>query len=222
MTNHHSTLHRAPRERPTCLPARTADLAKLVEAARAGEQWAWTALVVRLRPTVMATARRHRLSAADCDEVAQRTWIRLLRGISAITAPAQLGAWVATTARNESLRLLSEQGRREVPLASPGEQAEHVDLDAGLVCSERRAALERALEQVPRRQRELIRLMMREPEPSYAQISAALGMPVGSIGPTRARCLARLRRDERLAHAVGRRPADCGRSRARPPADAAG
>ena len=212
MTPHDShrraRLHRA-RTSPQCLPMRTTELGKLVNAAAAGEEWAWTALVVRFRPTVMAVARRHRLCAADCDEVAQRTWLRLLRNISEITTPAQLGAWVTTTARNESLRLLSGAARRELLVDAHADQAADVDLDAGLVADERRGALLRALDQVPARERALVRLLMVDPTPSYEDISAALGIPIGSIGPTRGRCIARLRRDPELARKVGRRSSAC-------------
>jgi RNA polymerase sigma factor (sigma-70 family) len=184
---------------------RTEDVARLVACAAAGEEWAWTALVVRFRPTLTAVARRHRLGAADADEVEQRTWLRLMRSIGAIHQPAQLRAWLITTARRESLRLLAE--RREDPVAEPPEpRQDDADDTPEATADECRLALERALQHVTPRQRALLRLLMQNPTPSYEDISKALGIPVGSIGPTRARCLERLRGDERLARAVGAQP----------------
>jgi RNA polymerase sigma factor (sigma-70 family) len=210
---HHSRT-RPPRGRgtQTCIPMRTTDVRRLLRSATAGEEWAWTALIVRFRPTVMTIARRHRLTAADCDEVAQRTWLRLLRHIETIEQPSQLGSWLATTARNESLRLLGRYPR-ETLVADAPERAEDLDLTAAVSAAERYEALGRALERVTERERALVRLLMRDPTPSYRDISRTLGMPVGSIGPTRARCIARLRRDPHLIRAVGAGPGDRGTAR---------
>jgi RNA polymerase sigma factor (sigma-70 family) len=185
------------------------DLTALVEAVAAGDDRAWSALVARFRPTVVAVARRHRLSEADQNEVAQETWVRLLRSIEGLTSPESLPAWLATTARNESLRLLrADRGHvslDEHALPEPaGDESALVDRVAG---REREAALHRALDGVPVQQRRLLRMLVAESEPTYAQVSAALDIPIGSIGPTRARCIARLRGDEELARVVGAIPA---------------
>jgi RNA polymerase sigma factor (sigma-70 family) len=207
---------RPPRRTTACSPLSVSEVATLVAHAAAGEVWAWTALIVRFRPVATAVARRHRLSPDDCEEVAQRTWLRLLGAIERLDRPAQLGAWVATTARHESLRLLGQ--RREEPVEAPPEPGVVPDADGDVTAEECREALDRALAAVPARQRELMRLLMRDPTPSYEQISRALGIPIGSIGPTRARCIARLRTDRRLARAVGATAIDCGRPA--PPAQA--
>ena len=94
------------RNSPTCIPMRSGDLAAVVEAARAGHEWAWTALITRFQPMVLRIARRHRLAATEQDEVVQETWLRLFRNLGRIDRPAALRGWIATTARNESVRRL--------------------------------------------------------------------------------------------------------------------
>jgi RNA polymerase sigma factor (sigma-70 family) len=199
------------RNSPTCIPMRSGDLAAVVEAARAGHEWAWTALITRFQPMVLRIARRHRLAATEQDEVAQETWLRLFRNLGRIDQPAALRGWIATTARNESVRRLHSCSR-ETPVEQDAlpEPRMDPDMDASLVARERRAALDRALRRVPDRQARLLRILMTEPEPSYEQVSAALGIPIGSIGPTRARGIERLRGDVHLASALDARPATSG------------
>jgi RNA polymerase sigma factor (sigma-70 family) len=168
-----------------------------VLAARRGDERAWSTLVARFGGTIRAIARRHRLDQADQDEVVQRTWLRLVESIHAVRDPAALPGWLATTARRECFRI--QQGRaREVlhgDVAVPGEQAAVEDT---VFAAERSRALHGALERLPGRERALLRLQLTHPALDYGQIGWRLGMPVGSIGPTRGRSLARLRRDAQL------------------------
>jgi RNA polymerase sigma factor (sigma-70 family) len=197
---------RRVRNSPACIPMRSGDLAAIVDAARAGHDWAWTALITRFEPMVLGIAARHRLAPCERDEVAQETWLRLFRSLERIDRPAALMGWIATTARNESLRRL-RSSKRETPVedrALPEPKTEP-DMDAPLVARERREALDRALQRVPGRQRRLLRMLMTEPAPSYEQVSAALGIPIGSIGPTRARGIKRLRGDVDLASVLDAR-----------------
>ena len=189
-------------------PADAAELERLVSAAATGSGAAWTALVERFTARVRAVARAHRLAAHDADDVAQTTWLRLLEHIGEIRDARAVGAWLETTARRESLRKLGA-ARRERPTEDEQIGLEPVaPLDeARLVESERRAALTRSLERLPSRQRRLLGMLVDESEPSYLEISRALDMPVGSIGPTRVRALARLRRDEGLACLADEQPA---------------
>jgi RNA polymerase sigma factor (sigma-70 family) len=188
-----------PRDRPHVCD----DLGSLVRAASRGDERAWSVLVRRLEPAVRAVARRHRLGHADQEEVVQRTWMRLVAHVGCIRDPAALPGWLTTTARRESLSLLSR--RREVPVEEPRpDDAAPTDVHERLLDEERRAALLCALDALPPRQRALMRTLVARPAMSYDQLSVALGLPRGSIGPTRQRSLARLRRDPHLREAVRR------------------
>lgn len=174
------------------------DVAVLVRRAAGGDERAWNTLVDRFDGTVRAIARAHRLSGSDAADVAQTTWLRLVEKLPQLDSPERVGAWLATTARNECLRVLRAR-RRMVPAGHDedfrAEEADDRDVEAELIAGERERAVRDALHTLPARQRALLRLIASEPAPSYDEISAALGMPVGSIGPTRQRALARLRRE---------------------------
>jgi RNA polymerase sigma factor (sigma-70 family) len=171
----------------------------LVRAAAAGDGRAWDDLVRRYGGAIRSVTRGHRLSDADADDVAQTTWLRLLRSIDRLEDPAAVGAWLVTTARRESLRVL--QGRtREFPTDEPAllDEPDPASVEERVAEDERREALRRAVRELPARPRALLELLLASPDPSYAEVGAALGIPVGSIGPTRERSLARLRRDPRV------------------------
>jgi RNA polymerase sigma factor (sigma-70 family) len=179
------------------------DIERVVRAASAGDRAAVSELVERFAVRVRLVARQHRLAAHDVEDVVQTTWLRLLEHAHTIREPTAVGAWLETTARRESLRIIRASGRErptnnelvlDAPVAPVGEQR--------LRAAEDRAALAGALKQLPDDRRELLSMLFAEPTPSYAEISRALDMPVGSIGPTRARCLARLRADRDLVDLV--------------------
>ena len=167
---------------------------ELLGAAAGGDEGAWGELVDRFTGLVWATARAHRLSAADAADVVQTTWLRLVEHLDRIRDPAGLGGWLATTARHECLRVLRLQGRM-VPTGEPdfAQPTADDELDARLLERERDSLLWRAFAGLSERCQALLRLVASPLEPSYAEIGAALGMPIGAIGPTRARCLDRLR-----------------------------
>jgi RNA polymerase sigma factor (sigma-70 family) len=172
-----------------------------VAAAAAGDEAAWAMLVLRFEGTIRAVARRHRLPHADQDEVVQRTWGRLVESIGSIRDPAAIGGWLATTARRECLRLHRDHAREVLDdhVTAVGEQG---SADEVVIAAERSDALHRALDRLPGRQRALLWLHVTHPALDYRQIGGALGMPVGSIGPTRGRSFARLRRDAQLLSAL--------------------
>jgi len=181
-------------------PEPSGDLASLLLMASAGDEGAWAALVQRFTARIRSVARMHRLAHHDAEDIVQTTWLRLLEHLEQVRDPAAVGAWLHTTARRESLRVLRGGARErptddEVLAARP---AEGDDAAAGLEAAERRDALVAALAELPEHQSRLLRLMVSEPAPSYTEISRALSMPIGSIGPTRQRGVERLRRDERL------------------------
>ena len=177
---------------------------QLLETASAGDQRAWDALVERYNSLLWSVARSHRLSAPDAADVVQTTWLRLVEHLDSIADPDRLPGWLATTARRECLRLLRRAGRDiqsytalvDVPDDAP-------ELDAGLLRDERDAALWRALALLDEFCQQLIRVLMADPPPSYAEASAILGIPIGSVGPSRGRCLAKLRRHAGITAGLG-------------------
>ena len=194
MTTAFETQSRAARRSPARLSAE--EVASLASAAAAGDQSAWERLVEEFSGLVWAVTRAHRLSRSDAADVAQTTWLRLVEHIGRIQDPGRLGAWLATTARRECLQVL-----RTVARTMPAEdevlerEASETTVDADVLLAERDAALWQAFDRLPARDQALLRLLVADPTPSYDEIGAALGMPIGSIGPTRARCLERLRRE---------------------------
>jgi RNA polymerase sigma factor (sigma-70 family) len=176
------------------------DLPGVVRAARDGNRAAWNLLVARYSGLIWGVARAHRLGDADAADVVQTTWLRLVEHLDEIRNPEGVGAWLATTARHECLRVL-RIGQRHV--LTDGfelpEEATDAGLDARLLREERDAALWRAFSQISERCARLLRMLVADPPPSYEEVGAALDMPIGSIGPTRARCLEQLRK--RLATA---------------------
>lgn len=168
----------------------------LVGAAAKGDQEAWNELVERYNGLVWSVARGYGMSAADAADVAQTTWLRLVERLSTIREPERVGAWLATTARNECRQTL-RRGGRQIP-TDDVYQLEPRDpvtppVEAGLLAAERDDVLWRSVEDLPEACRRLVRVLMADPPPTYEEVSAALEMPVGSIGPTRGRCLERLR-----------------------------
>jgi RNA polymerase sigma factor (sigma-70 family) len=173
------------------------EVSALLARASAGEQVAWDALVDGFANLLWAVARAHRLDDADCADAVQTAWLRLLENVDRITEPERLGAWLSTTVRRECLRLIRRSGREYVSDAEAFAdipEPRQPEMDARLLMDERDAALWTVFDRIPDRCRRLLRVLMADPAPSYHEVSAALDMPIGSIGPTRQRCLERLRR----------------------------
>jgi RNA polymerase sigma factor (sigma-70 family) len=174
----------------------------LVTRARSGDKQAWDALVEQYAPMIWAICRRYQLGA-DAEDIGQRVWLQLVSQLDRIREPAALPGWLATTTRRECLRLL---GAARGPLADgyvldadavPDEQARTVEEE--LLVAERHAALREAFRDLPPYGQQLILLLIEDPPVPYAEISARLGIPIGSIGPTRRRCLDKLRRHPAIA-----------------------
>lgn len=168
----------------------------LVTRARGGDQRAWDDLVARYLGMVHAICRGCRLGADDAADVNQVVWLRLVEHLDRIRAPGAVGGWIAATTRNECLRVLRASGRL-VLVGDDGafDRVEVPDdgIDGGLLVYERDRAVLAAFGRLGDRCQRLLRLMLADPPPSYDEIAAALDMPVGSIGPTRGRCLEQLR-----------------------------
>ena len=170
----------------------------LVTRARNGERQAWDALVERYAPLIWSICRRYRLEAADAEDAAQTVWLKLVDQLDKIRDPAAVPGWLATSTRRECGRI-ARAARRPCDagyaLAAGTIPDDHVQ-PAGqdLLAAERYAALREAFGQLPPGCQQLLALLIHDPALSYAEISARLGIPVGSIGPSRRRCLDKLRR----------------------------
>jgi RNA polymerase sigma factor (sigma-70 family) len=172
-------------------------VAALVVDAAAGSQDAWDGLVARYNRLVWAVARSFRLSEPDAADVVQTTWLRLVEHLGAVQQPERVGSWLGTTARREALRVAkAHDGTLEqptghelsvVPDAAPS-------IEESMLTRERDAELYHAVLQLNERCQRLLRVLSASPPPRYETVSEALGLPIGSIGPTRGRCLDKLRR----------------------------
>ncbi|MGW4474571.1 RNA polymerase sigma factor [Nonomuraea sp. NPDC004354] len=178
-------------------------LEELVKLARDGNQWAWNSLLCRFLPLVQLIARRHGLQSQDAEDVNQVVWLKLLQHIKSIRNTRSLAGWIATTSRNECVNVI----RRSRPLVlfddwpSFFDAAHTVSYDwiEEAAAHERKRALARALKGLSSRHRQLLNLLVADPPLSYVEIGKRMGMPVGSIGPTRLRVIARLRESMGMA-----------------------
>jgi RNA polymerase sigma factor (sigma-70 family) len=166
-----------------------------LDAAATGDRRAWESIVTAYSGLVWSVARGYRLSAADAADVFQGTWLRLVEHAGEIRDGSRLGGWLATTARREALMLLRRAGR-DVPVDTastfsdiPGDAAA---LDEDLIRDDEHRLLWQAFGKLSANCQRLLRIAFADPPPRYGEISAALDMPIGSIGPTRTRCLASL------------------------------
>jgi RNA polymerase sigma factor (sigma-70 family) len=172
------------------------DVAELVAAASRGDQRAWHAIVERFLPLVLSITRAHRLNERDAEDVNQTVWLRLVEHLDEIREPRALPKWIATTTRHESLRVI--RGRhREVPADPLADMRldglDDAELDSEMLRAERNQALRDGLAELSPDQRRFLLLLVADPPLSYREISERLGIPVGSIGPTRGRLLERVR-----------------------------
>ena len=192
----------------------------LVARARSGDRQAWDALVERYAPLIWSICRRHRLGRADADDVGQSVWLRLLNQLDRIREPAALPGWLSTTTRRECLRVLSAaQGPHATIYALDVESLPDQrtgTADQELLAAERHAALRAAFTQLPPNGQQLLALLTADPPTPYADISAQLGIPVGSIGPTRSRYLDKIRRHPAIAALINTESRPAGRSSLHP------
>jgi RNA polymerase sigma factor (sigma-70 family) len=187
-------VHSSGRENLMDEPSSVPDL---VAAARDGDQDAWNAIVDRFLPLVTGVVARHRLFGADAEDVNQTVWLKLVEHLGRLREPEALAGWIATTTRHECLALMRRR-QRSSPV-DPGSYGafdrdpEQCDVADDLLREERHQALRDGLRELPEDRRRLLLMLISDPPPSYNEISRTLGIPVGSIGPTRARALEHLR-----------------------------
>lgn len=181
------------------------------DAARPGAVWAaatdgfnrWIAgdpeglddLVAVMTPVLWHVVRAYRLSEAAAEDVIQNTWLALVRRRAAIVDPVAVGGWLTTTARREAWRAA---GAKSVPTPVEDDDLDHAlppqrSAEESAVQRDEGDRLWAAVDGLPERCRRLLRVVAFENRPDYRELATELGMPVGSIGPTRGRCLAKLR-----------------------------
>jgi len=185
----------------------------LVAAVIGGDEDAWAALVDRYTPLVWGVVRGFRLDRTDAADINQTVWLRLVENLHRLREPAALPMWIVKTTRHECLRTLRRD--RKAWAVDPLEVADSfwvgaappatAELDEELLRAERRQALREAFAALPRRCQQLLAWLLHEPPLSYAEIGERTGMPVGSVGPTRGRCLDRLRSCPALAAVADRK-----------------
>lgn len=187
--------------RPT-VPDEHIGLDVLLARAQAGDSWAWHEIVQRFDASIRGVVRAHALDAPTGRDMVQQTWLTAVTHLGTVRSSDTLGGWLRTIARRECRRTIARRRRELAQQRHFGVVSDNVELE---VCSEeptpedealtaeRRALLRAAWQNIPARDRALLTLLMDEPRRPYAEISRDTGLPVGSIGPTRARCLARLR-----------------------------
>jgi RNA polymerase sigma factor (sigma-70 family) len=170
----------------------TATPSEYLQALVAGDRDTWRNCVATYQGIVRAAARRHGLSPQEAEDAGQRVWLQLFRNAARIHDPVRLPGWIATTARRECLAIACATNRYstgelpvELPAAGPGPDEEVVVRDSAV-------AMLRAIDRLPPRQRSLMRQLATD-DSSYAEIGRRLDMPIGSIGPIRARAISRLR-----------------------------
>jgi RNA polymerase sigma factor (sigma-70 family) len=175
-----------------------AQLDDLVAGARRGERCAWDALVERYRPLVRAVASGYRLNGRDVEDIDQTVWLRLVENLDRIREPRALPKWLITTAGNECRRLMRTRQRTlligvlDEPVQENGAEPPGAP-ETDLLRRELAQTVQQGLAELPVAQQQVLRLLAGERRLSYREISRILVIPVGSIGPTRARGLARLR-----------------------------
>jgi RNA polymerase sigma factor (sigma-70 family) len=172
-----------------------------------GDQDAWNELIERYIPLVWSICVRYQLSRPDIDDVGQSVWLLLVENIGKLRDPAALPGWLATTTKRECLRILRVTRRHDHADLPPEEQMP-LDPDAAtieqeIIMAERNAALRAAFAELAPSCHQLLSMLIADPPISYAEISTRLGIRMGSIGPTRGRCLDRLRQSPHLTAILG-------------------
>ena len=167
-----------------------------VRRAATGDMQAWNRLIDQYSKLIWSITANFKLAESDAADVVQTTWMRLIEHIDRIEQPARVGSWLASTARNECLRHVA--ARKRIVLVHEDGELDSADrhgpeVDEALLASERAQYVRDAMAHLPPQWRRLMELLMADPPASYSEISDQLGLPIGSIGPTRGRCLAKLR-----------------------------
>ncbi|WP_410609711.1 RNA polymerase sigma factor [Amycolatopsis sp. lyj-109] len=183
--------------------ATNAHIGELLEAARTGDRQCLAEIVRELTPMLWHIARAQGLDPDSSSDVVQHTWLTLVRSLADIRTPDALTGWLVVVTKREAWRVA--RALRAERLVDPADLRDSPDQDLGpeqlAVAAETNHRLWTLLRRLPDRCQRLLRIVAFVPRPDYRAVGASLGLPHGSIGPTRGRCLAQLRR---LLEAGGR------------------
>jgi RNA polymerase sigma factor (sigma-70 family) len=174
----------------------------LVARAAGDDPTAWDEIVERYAPLVWSICARFQLSKSDREDVGQNVWLLLVEQLGKLREPAALPGWLATTTYRECLRVVTAARKTERLGTGLDDALQFVDytmIDEEILMAERNAALREAFAELSPRCQRLLAMLTSDPPRSYAEISATLQIPIGSIGPQRARCLDRMRKSGALA-----------------------
>lgn len=178
-------------------------IGELVLRARRGDRWALAEIVDRCTPMVQGLARRYVNDPTEADDVAQEVWLRFTEHLHRIETPAATRAWLARVTTHTAWRI-QRRASRTSPTSDLDERASTDDTEeSGLRHAgdaETRRVVRAALSRLAPPERHLVELLVSEDRPDYRTVATLVGRPIGSIGPTRQRILARLRREPSLAH----------------------
>ena len=173
-------------------------VATLLDNALRGSESAWREILERYSPLLYSVCRNNGVVGTDADDVCGNVWLGLVAGVITIRQPEALPGWLATATRRECVRLLRDK-RRQIPDDREFSMEVEPAADEFLLAEERRGVVRGAFALLPQRDRDLLAMLFADPPATYTEISANLGIPVGAIGPTRQRCLARARRIPSIA-----------------------
>jgi RNA polymerase sigma factor (sigma-70 family) len=177
-------------------------VADLVTRARKGDQQAWDSLVERYAPLIWSICRQYRLDRADAEDVGQRIWLQFVNHLGAIRDPAAVPGWLTTTTKRECGRVVratrGPQAAGQLLEESVADR-QTTTAEQELLAAERHAALHQAFTCLSPSRQQLMAMLIEDPPVPYTEISARLGIPVSSIGPTRRRCLDQIRHHPAIA-----------------------
>jgi RNA polymerase sigma factor (sigma-70 family) len=182
---------------------RADDIAGWVRSAQQGNPQAWDRLVAEFTPRLRSVIRGYGLRPDDVDDAMQLTWMRAWASIGTVHEPAAIAGWLATTARRTAMRV-RQHALREIPVDEVFHEqpVRGPSLEDEVILAQRAAALRRAVRRLPGHQRTVLEALLADQAGPYRDIAGEIGVPIGSIGPTRARSVARLRNDAELLLAV--------------------
>ncbi len=171
------------------------ETAELVQRAATGDELAWRRLINEIEPLLRHVSSTYRLGEAEAADARATAWLKLVEHIGSLRDRGAVQGWLVTTLRRECMARGRARSRERAvaDLAGVDEPVHIVDFDRRLVRADRRRMLDKALKELSESDRRLLTMLFADPSPSYAQISASLAVPIGSIGPTRGRLLDKLR-----------------------------